>query len=249
MSARTQFLAALAASFFAVSAQATVIAANAGTFGGIPPCTTDCPPDFTTVIQFGDDEIGPKANGFRSTGHPEVTFSDTVGTDLLIYDLVFGVRRLAVLDNDASALRMDFAVNTPINMLSITHDIDPSLSPDVGDAPVYAYLQLLLGDELLSETVEQFSGSIRAILCCDPFSTFDNARFVFTDAVDEFGSLTPAGPLPLIEVVDSIEYGWSLQGGGGDGDGDGGGVVPEPGSVVLLGLVLAGMAASRRYVQ
>jgi hypothetical protein len=143
---------------------------------------------------------------------------------------------------------MDLAIATPINWLSIAYNVDPS-GPLPADEPSYAYVQLYLRDELLAEVVERAfideNPAIQAGFCCDPFTTFDNARFVLTDAVDDFGTLTPTEPLPLIEIVDSIEYGWRVQGGGGDGDGNGGSPLPEPGSPGLFGLVLAGLAASR----
>jgi hypothetical protein len=138
----------------------------------------------------------------------------------------------------------------PLNWLSIAYGF--SSIPE-GDELIYAYVQLYyvqvyLGNDLVAERVERWSiedenPTIQAGFCC----AFDNARFVFADASDDFGTCTPTEPLPLIEIVHSIEYGWRIRGGGDDGDGNGGGPVPEPGSLGLFGLVLAGLTASRSY--
>jgi hypothetical protein len=255
MSGRSRLLLTLVVCLFPVGAHCVAIDLNAPRAAllqddGISPCGPgiECPRESNTIIDFEADEPGPKANGLSSAGNNEVTFSDTLGEDLIVSDFgVFG-RSLAVLGKDASALRMDLAVATPINWLSIAYNVDPS-GPLPADEPSYAYVQLYLRDELLAEVVERAfideNPAIQAGFCCDPFTTFDNARFVLTDAVDDFGTLTPTEPLPLIEIVDSIEYGWRVQGGGGDGDGNGGSPLPEPGSPGLFGLVLAGLAASR----
>ncbi len=60
-------------------------------------------------INFTADTPGPVANGFTSSGIPQVSFSDTIGADLAIYNSSTGETHgngIIVQPDDASALEI-----------------------------------------------------------------------------------------------------------------------------------------------
>jgi hypothetical protein len=185
------------------------------------------------VIDFTADSGGSKANGFSASGHPGVTFSDTVGANLNVgsYFESNNSKALAVFDDsDGSKLRMDFL--TAQNFLSLDFGND---DPFFASASDRAWLELFNGatsvglvsmamnlDDLMNQTISYLGGP------------FNGAEFWYGDAAGNPN--THANNTGLIEVVDNIVY-----------EARDGQDVPDTGatlSLVVLGLL--GVAAVRR---
>ncbi|TGD74739.1 hypothetical protein E4634_05945 [Mangrovimicrobium sediminis] len=148
------------------------------------------------TIDFESDAIGSIANGSSSVDAPDVTFTDTSGSDLFIDD--YGVQSdgqaLLVDDDDPSALQIDFA--SPTDFLSIDFGNDDACCSDAGDvalltltlggSPVDQVSVVLNRDDLMNQTIS-YSGEL-----------FDRAVFVYADP--------GFNPIDLIEIVDNIIY-------------------------------------------
>lgn len=181
------------------------------------------------VVGFEGDVLGGKVNGFASVGNPGVHFSDTSGANLFIND--FGAQgdgqSLAVFDDsDRGKLQIDFDFGVNSISLDFGND-DPgwTLATDLAwlqifnGATLVTTLSVLLNrDDIMNQSIS-YSGA-----------AFNRAFFYFGNAA---GDPTTGGngvPTGLIEIVDNINYA----------------TVPEPGSIALLGLGLAGLSFSRR---
>lgn len=169
-------------------------------------------------VYFETDATGNPANGFVSNDDRDVTFSDTMGSDLLLSDR-FGAQgdgvSLAVFYDDAGRLGMDFGTN-------ISH-----ISPDFGnDDPVVGFRPFAWlvgynnhvevasvhfrsnGDDIMNESISLSGGN------------FDRVEFYYGDAAGV--------EINLIALVDNISTT----------------LVPGPGTFALLGL--GGLAITRR---
>lgn len=175
------------------------------------------------VIDFESDATGAKPNGWQSDDSALVSFTDSMGANLDVYD--YGNQShgqaLAVNSDDPSYLIMDFAV--PVGFLSFEFgNDDPGYSAPGDLAILTAFLDggqvgqtsvVMNRDDIMNQSI-----SISGL-------TFDRATF-FYDVTGGSG---------LIEIVDNIQF-------------EPGGVIPVPGALVLgsLGAGLVGWLRRRR---
>lgn len=172
------------------------------------------------VIDFTADTAGNKANGFSSTGHPGVTFTDTLGADLVVGN--FGVQSngnaLAAFGDDTSAIQMDFA--SAVDSLTVSFGNDDACCIAVGGL---AMLSLFQGNVLVATatTVVNRNDIMDQTVSYSGLS-FDRAVFQYMNNANQAAN--------LIEVIDDITFN----------------NVPEPGSLLLAGMAFAGLGLARR---
>jgi hypothetical protein len=180
------------------------------------------------TIDFESDTIGPQPNGFVSVDSPLVSFTDSVGADLTIYDYGWQSHGQALgvnTDYDDSRLIMDFGVT--VNSLSLEFGNDDPVASAPGDQAVLtAFLNSVqVGQafvEMNRNDIMDQSISLSGI-------NFDRATF--------FYDVTHIPPYAgLIEVVDNITFEQS------------GNVIPAPGAILLgsIGVALVGWLRRRR---
>lgn len=171
--------------------------------------------DFT---DFEADALGAVANGFVSASAPNIEFSDTIGTDLSIFNGFESnsTNALAAFSDDFSAIRMDFSTNVSELSLEFGND-DGAFHGDT----VWAWLIGYNGgfavdtvgfatnsDDLMNESIALATGN------------YDAAEFFYGDASGNM--------INLIEIIDNVRTT----------------EVPAPSALALLGL--GGLAAGRR---
>lgn len=191
-------------------------------------CAAVCFSTFTraAIIDFEADTPDYQPNGFSSSGHPNVTFTDTVGAGLRISN--FGSQgigqSLAVEgDNDGSKLQIDFSPSVSYLSLAFGND-DPAYSNPTdlawleiwnGSSLVTTISMSMNRDDIMNQSISYSGGP------------FNRAFFWYGDGLGN--PYTSGSFTGLIEIVDSIEYR----------------VVPEPTSTLataaLLGLGAFGL--------
>jgi len=175
----------------------------------------------STLINFENDPVGVKPNGWSSVDSALLSFTDSVGAVLDVED--WGVQShgkgLAVFDDwDNSWLIMDFAA--VVNSLSMEFGNDDPGWSNPGDLAV---LTAFMGVSQVGQTnvvmnrddIMNQSISISGV-------SFDRATFYY--------AVNPA--IGLIEIVDNIEFT----------------VIPAPGAILLgsIGVSLVGWLRRRR---
>lgn len=190
---------------------------------GIAGLAVFAAPASADFIDFESDASGSQANGFSSVDSGLVTFSDSSGAELVLDD--YGTQgdgqSLFIGSDDASYLIMDFSVL--VNNLSLDFGNDDPFYSNAGDT---AELRLFLG-----ATQVGFSSVI--MNRDDIMNQSIGFSGVDFDRAEFFYNVTTSG---LIEIVDNINFDAST----------GQPPVPEPATMTLLGLGLAGLAARSR---
>lgn len=176
-------------------------------------------------IDFENDAVGYKSNGWSSVDSSLVSFSDSVGAQLQVYSgLETDGRGLAVLgDSDGSRLIMNFA--QAVSSLSLDFGNDQVGFAVPGDQ---AILTAFLGGDQVGQTAMTMNlNDLMDQTISISGVAFDNATFYFA-ATGQTNGLT--------EVVDNIQFEVV------------GAIIPAPGAILLgtLGTGLVGWLRRRR---
>ena len=172
------------------------------------------------TIDFESDPMGPKPNGWISADSPLVSFTDSSGADLQLYDYVNQShgQALAVLHDDPSYLILDFSSTVTALQLDFGND-DPGWALPGDMAVLTAFMGLTqVGqasvvmniDDIMNQTI-----SISGV-------NFDRATF--------FYDITSPNRTGLIEIVDDIQFE----------------VIPAPGAILLGSIGLGVVSWLRR---
>ena len=143
-----------------------------------------------TTISFTADLPGPRPNGFVSSESPLVSFSDTLNSDLFVFNFGPTGQGLAVGVADDSLLRMDFTQH--VNSLEVAFGFDFVLGTRAWllmfNGPTFVSLVSIEvnGDGLVNQTIS-FSGV-----------AFNIAAFWFGNDVGT--------PLNQVEFIDNVTF-------------------------------------------
>ena len=171
-------------------------------------------------IDFEGDTLGPKANGFTSVGDAGVHFFDTIGTDLRVHpDQTVVTQNLQAPIDDASRIKIVF--DTDKSSLNLFFGNDDACCSAPGDR---AWLEVFSGATSVGLTSVVMNRNDLIDQSIDiSAASFDSALFWYGSA--------GGTPIALIEAIDNISFTDA---------------VPEPASLALLSLGLAGLGFSRR---
>lgn len=146
------------------------------------------------LVDFENDATGSKPNGWSSVDSSLVSFSDSQGADMQVYDAwqESHGNALGVFSDDASYLIMDFAAT--VNSLSLEFGNDDPGWTNAGDQAILtAYLgDVQVGQTMVTMNRDDIMNQSIAISGVE----FDSATFFF-DATVYAG---------LIEVVDNVQF-------------------------------------------
>ena len=170
--------------------------------------------DFT---DFESDPTGAVLNGFISVSAPSIMFSDTMGTDLSIFNGAESnsTNALAAFGDDFSAIHMDFSTN--ISDLSFDFGNDDGA---FHGATVWAWLIGYNGGTAITVGFATNSDDLMNESIALPTGIYDSAEFFYGDASGNM--------INLIEIIDNVRTT----------------KVPAPSALALLGL--GGLVAGRR---
>jgi Ca2+-binding RTX toxin-like protein len=174
---------------------AAVLALTAGGLVSAGSASAAVATPFT--VNFTSDPTGTKLNGFQSAGHSQVSFFDTMGTDLYVGS--FGVQShgqgLLVNNDDASAL--DIRLAAPTNALSLAFGNDDSSVVNSSDK---AELKLYRNSTLISQVDVNVNANdvMDQTIGYAGQALVNRATFQYVDAA--------GAPKSLIEIVDDITF-------------------------------------------
>jgi Ca2+-binding RTX toxin-like protein len=204
---------------WAVTAAVLTLAAGGLVSAGPASASTPTP----IVVNFTGDSTGAKADGFQSSGVPQLYFYDTAGADLYVSN--FGNQShgqgLAVHDDDSSAL--EIRLSAPTNGISLAFGND---DPSVVNSSDQAELKLYRGATLVSQVDVNVNANdiMDQTIGVSGNDLFNRATFQYVDA--------SGNPVGLIEIVDDITVGPLCTIAGNSGDNH---LVGTPGNDVICG--------------
>jgi len=150
------------------------------------------------TIDFSEDGVGSKPNGFTSADSTQVLFSSTTGSPA-IGDFAEGDgRSLAAFDSGGNRGSMEIRTSTPTNSIRLAFgNDDPALAP----AGSKAVLRLFRSGMLVAtqSVVMNLDDEADQQIGQEKGPVFDRAVLTYTDAGEAL--------LPLAEVVDNIRVG------------------------------------------
>jgi len=150
-----------------------------------------------TVVNFNSDSWGVKPNGFVSVDSSLVSFTDSIGANLVTQALPESNNSIAliVLQDDPSKLLMDFT--TPVSSLSLDFgNDDPGYITTAG----YAVMRAFNGATLVGETDVHVNANdlMDQTISLSGVGNFNHAEFFYADA--------SKNPTNLSEVVDNVTF-------------------------------------------